>query len=412
MPNKMSSIVCPYRGECAGCSHLERSPQDEANFKIEFLKSALEKLGILNSDITYIRAPEQGFRNRIDLQVRGRNCEENKEVSRQRIGLYSAPDLAGSKNREVINIESCLMLEPGLDHLLKQIQKLDFPIKKGSLRLRSFAGTNGIWLDFSNEDIKFLLAEARNQKSKESLLSQLLEMGIVEVGQRRKRLTQDFKLVDSQLEFWSETFLPANRLLDNFSPMPLLSTIAGFSQPGSSSNFLLIKESLRLTLKTLEEMEKTQEGPPHKKASWVEFGAGNGNLTFPFAKVFSEDQFLALEYDELSLEGLERVQENSLFKNIMFQSGNFQKNHFVDLSHFDRIILNPPRSGIGDFLKPLTTSPHGPAPRWIIYVSCYLESFIKDLSNLKEGGFQLSALSIVDQFPHTDHFETVAILRR
>ena len=48
----------------------------------------------------------------------------------------------------------------------------------------------------------------------------------------------------------------------------------------------------------------------------------------------------------------------------------------------------------------------------IVYVSCDPATLARDLKALCLGGWQLSAVTAVDLFPHTAHVETVCSLRR
>ncbi len=48
----------------------------------------------------------------------------------------------------------------------------------------------------------------------------------------------------------------------------------------------------------------------------------------------------------------------------------------------------------------------------IIYISCNPATQARDFAVLAEAGYHLKAFSLVDQFPHTAHIESVALLER
>jgi 23S rRNA (uracil1939-C5)-methyltransferase len=75
---------------------------------------------------------------------------------------------------------------------------------------------------------------------------------------------------------------------------------------------------------------------------------------------------------------------------------------------FDKVLVDPPRSGCGPALRVLT------APRVgrVIYVSCHPESFAADAARLRAQGFDLKRLGLFDMFPHTAHVETLAVFER
>lgn len=71
------------------------------------------------------------------------------------------------------------------------------------------------------------------------------------------------------------------------------------------------------------------------------------------------------------------------------------------------MIVNPPRRGIGielaQFLNQL-------APHFILYSSCNAETMGKDVLHLSD--YQLKKVQLFDMFPHTSHYETVALLSK
>lgn len=71
----------------------------------------------------------------------------------------------------------------------------------------------------------------------------------------------------------------------------------------------------------------------------------------------------------------------------------------------DVVVADPARSGLG---RPGTTAlARSAAPR-LVLVSCDPASLARDSALLAQFGFSLSALWLVDAFPHTFHVETVA----
>ena len=71
------------------------------------------------------------------------------------------------------------------------------------------------------------------------------------------------------------------------------------------------------------------------------------------------------------------------------------------------IVLDPPRSGISP--KSLRKVIRLRAKR-LVYVSCNPSTQARDLIALREAGYMLKRFKLVDQFPHTAHVESVALL--
>jgi tRNA/tmRNA/rRNA uracil-C5-methylase (TrmA/RlmC/RlmD family) len=73
------------------------------------------------------------------------------------------------------------------------------------------------------------------------------------------------------------------------------------------------------------------------------------------------------------------------------------------------IVLDPPRGGISP--KTLRKVIRLGAPK-IVYVSCNPATQARDIIALREFGYELMSLKLVDQFPHTAHVEAVAVFEK
>jgi len=73
------------------------------------------------------------------------------------------------------------------------------------------------------------------------------------------------------------------------------------------------------------------------------------------------------------------------------------------------IILDPPRSGAGSLV---TKSLALLEARNLIYVACDPVALARDTQALIEAGYEMTTLRAFDIFPHTHHFETIAVFQR
>ena len=71
------------------------------------------------------------------------------------------------------------------------------------------------------------------------------------------------------------------------------------------------------------------------------------------------------------------------------------------------VIADPPRAGLGTRVLELLSTQ---APKNLLYVSCNPGALARDLSVLK-AHYAVERIEMVDLFPHTDHVETVALLK-
>lgn len=73
------------------------------------------------------------------------------------------------------------------------------------------------------------------------------------------------------------------------------------------------------------------------------------------------------------------------------------------------VVLDPPRSGAGAAVV-RDIAALGPAS--VVYVACDPVALARDLKTFREAGYEASAVTAVDLFPHSHHIEAVAALTR
>lgn len=146
---------------------------------------------------------------------------------------------------------------------------------------------------------------------------------------------------------------------------------------------------------------------PQPQDRVLDLFAGLGNFTLPLARTVRE--VVGVEGEAgLVRRARENVEHNGL-ANAQFHAADLSK----DLSGeswmregFDRLLLDPPRSG-ADFV--LTQLPLKQFKR-IVYVSCHPASLARDAGYLvREKGWKLRAAGVMDMFPHTAHVESIAM---
>ncbi|MEN5062398.1 23S rRNA (uracil(1939)-C(5))-methyltransferase RlmD [Luteimonas sp. TWI1416] len=137
---------------------------------------------------------------------------------------------------------------------------------------------------------------------------------------------------------------------------------------------------------------------------------GLGNFTLPLARRVRE--VVGVE-GEAGL--VARARENAAHNGL--DNAQF---HAADLTQdqrgapwmrqgFDKLLLDPPRSGAIDVLRQL------PLERFarIVYVSCHPASLARDAGYLvNERGWRLVDAGVMDMFPQTAHVESIAVFER
>nr|WP_283160888.1 23S rRNA (uracil(1939)-C(5))-methyltransferase RlmD [Xanthomonas nasturtii] len=137
---------------------------------------------------------------------------------------------------------------------------------------------------------------------------------------------------------------------------------------------------------------------------------GLGNFTLPLARVVRE--VVGVEGDAgLVARAKENARRNGL-DNAQFYAADLtqdQRNAGWMRQGFDKLLLDPPRSGALEVLQqlPLKTFER------IVYVSCHPGSLARDAGYLvNEQGFTLVSAGAMDMFPHTAHVESVAVFEK
>ena len=73
--------------------------------------------------------------------------------------------------------------------------------------------------------------------------------------------------------------------------------------------------------------------------------------------------------------------------------------------HFNKILLDPPRSGAAFALNALCEL----GAESILYVSCNPATLVRDAEILRSFGYRIIKTSMIDMFPYTSHLESVTL---
>jgi 23S rRNA (uracil1939-C5)-methyltransferase len=368
---------CPHEELCGGCQTTNTSYEEQISLKKREFSKKLESLNF-DSQVTLLTLGPHAQRTRTDLTLQ-----------QGTLGFYQ------TNSNKVFSLKTCPHFSKELQNWFNEFSQLQFStIEKGSLRLRvSPSGQKGLWIDFSNKNIKELLEQKQP-------LEDLLNECIIEIGQKRKRLIykdHQLKLSEPTPYPWFQTYIQGTpHLLDGF--------IGSFTQPSWQSNRLII-DALESLLSTLT------------PSFAIEWGSGIGNLTLPLATVCQK--VLALEIDPLLVLNLKNnVSRSGLLNRVEIIQGDFHHSNNplfgplskAPLSDVDLLVVNPPRSGLKKFVELLT--PDAFFPMSLIYLSCNEISLIEDGLQLIQRGYQLKRIYLIDQFPQTTHYESMSLWSR
>ena len=200
--------------------------------------------------------------------------------------------------------------------------------------------------------------------------------------------------IDSVHPLWPENPKLAFRLPQwdvelQFRPLDFIQVNAGLNQ--------------KMIARTLELLDVQ----PDERV--LDLFCGLGNFTLPLAR-FARS-VVGVEGDAgLIRRARENAAHNDL-ANVEFHAADLAEDlrGHTWMRHepgFDRLLLDPPRSGADAVLKQLPLK----GLKRIVYVSCHPASLARDAGFLvNERGWKLRAAGVMDMFPHTAHVESIAM---
>ncbi|AAZ96923.1 23S rRNA methyltransferase/RumA [Thiobacillus denitrificans ATCC 25259] len=366
---------CRYFGRCGGCSmqHLEPSAQVAAKQRV--LEENLARIGKVRPSVLLpaLHGPSWGYRGRARLSVR--RVEKKGGVL---VGFHE------KRSSFIADMASCEVLAPGVSALIQPLRELIGRLSNADRipQIEVAAGEHVIVLVFR-------LLEPWNDDDAAHVRA-FADAHHVQVWEQRKG-------PETARPFWPDIAPELSYGLPEFGlVMPFRPT--EFTQVNSAINRALVSRALRLL-------------DPRPGERIADLFCGLGNFTLPIAHRGA---------DVLGIEGstelVARARENALrnaLPHARFEVDNLFEmtpEKFAALGPFDKLLIDPPRSGAIEVVKSL---PEAGAPRRIVYVSCDPATLARDAEVLVHvKGYRLEAAGVANMFPHTAHVESIALFER
>ena len=147
----------------------------------------------------------------------------------------------------------------------------------------------------------------------------------------------------------------------------------------------------------------------NKKTKLIcELFCGSGTITIPLLRKYY--QVHAFELDNESLNYLDIASRKQKFKNRLVIKARDLKNYPLtseELSKYDAVIIDPPRSGASLQFSNIARS----NVKLIISISCNVNTFVRDAKILIGSNYELKWVQPIDQFLFSAHVELVAIFQ-
>ncbi len=139
---------------------------------------------------------------------------------------------------------------------------------------------------------------------------------------------------------------------------------------------------------------------------------GTGTIGQILASKSTNTKIIGVDIVASAIEDAKKNAKRNSIEGLEFYAadvGKFLTEHAEYKNKIRTIILDPARAGIAP--KTLKKIIHLNADR-MVYVSCNPATQARDTELLNEAGYTIKKISLVDQFPHTAHIETVVLFEK
>jgi len=370
---------CEFFAICGGCSLQHLAAEKQIALKQQVLLDNLKHIGksepqqVLNP----LTGPHWGYRRKARLGVR--YVEKKGKLL---VGFRE------KRSNFLAQIESCKVLHPSIGNRLTALSEL----------IRSLSIYTKIpQIEVAMGDGKGALIIRHLEPLSEQDLGKLTAFGIktdLQIFLQAAGPDSIYRLYPAVQE--PDTCQPLNYYLPEFNIKNQFKA-TDFTQV----NMIINRKMIDLALHLLQ---------PQQTDRVLDLFCGLGNFTLPLARKVTH--VIGVEgSDDL----VARAKENAL-SNDIHNADFYSADLFQDISnqpwaknHYDRILLDPARSGAKEIVEYL--------PKFnahtVVYVSCNPSTLARDTEIMvHQHGYKLVNAGVMDMFPHTAHVESIALFTR
>lgn len=376
-------MSCVYQNICGGCPLRELNTEDYRRLKIERFKKIAANLK--QSDIPFGEPIfiADGQRRRAEFTFQYRKGTIS-------LGFNAA------QSHQLVDIAMCAALTPNLNNVLPRVR--DFLQKLCAIKstqkiktkfITSNISQGEIWLTEAANGIDILL-ETDEKITLEHRMeicdfaTQNPEIIRISVGKKNTRPETVVEKSRPHIKIAGhEVFIPAGTFLQ--------ASAAGE------------KALTDLVLKYIGETT----------GNIADLFCGVGTFSYPLAQNL-KNKITAADSSEELLDCFQKTVNFLTIPNIKICKKNLFKYPFdaQELKGFVAVVFDPPRAGASAQVQQIALTNQADKPQKIVAVSCNPHTFINDANQLLEGGYNLSEITMMDQFVYAEHFELVALFEK
>ncbi len=420
---------CPKARSCGGCSIMHMSYEKQLDYKWNKVRNCLERIGGI-ADVAEIMEPIYGmvepyyFRNKMQFPV---GVDRDGKVQ---IGFYAG------RTHSIIDLESCHIGHPINDYIVAKLRNwlqkwqdktgcfiYDEEAHKGLVRhiLTRVGFTTGelmVCLIINGNGIGKFVGDMKAEEELRATLELAVQeynesvVSNEEVGSLEKLTHKPvIKLTSLSININRDK---TNRILGDkcktlFGEDYISDYIGDIRFNISPMSFYQVNPA---QTKVLYDKAVEYAGLTGNEVVWDMY-CGIGTISLSLAK--KAGKVYGVEIVPQAIEDAKVNARINELTNTEFFCGKaeeivpaFYRGELGEVEnegkHPDVIVVDPPRKGCDSVL--LDTI-HAMAPKRLVYVSCDPATLARDVKILIDKGFRLEKVSVVDQFGHSGHVETV-----
>ena len=382
---------CPHFGDCGGCSYQTMSYENQLKLKEDMVKGILDNAikgdyqfeGILGSPVQW------GYRNKMEFSF-GDQFKDGPLA----LGMHKKNSF-----HDIVTVDNCKIVDRDYNIILRCV--LDYCAKKElpfyhKLRHEGY--------------VRHLLVR-RTTKTKELLVA-LVTTSDAEMEKKADlmSLVEEIKALDLSAKLCGVIHIINDGLADVvqsdetrvlYGQEYVYEELLGLKFKISVFSFF---QTNSLGAEVLYSKAREYIGETKDKLIF-DLYSGTGTIAQILAPVAKK--VVGVEIIEEAVEAAKVNASLNNLDNCTFIAGDVLK--VIDELHDkpDLIVLDPPRDGINP--KTLQKIINFGVDR-MVYISCKPTSLARDLEMLQEQGYKVVKAAAIDQFPNTNHVETVVLL--
>lgn len=374
------SPKCPCATACGGCSFQNLLYEKELEYKKKVALNTIEKIAKIVPENPQIYGMNEPYYYRNKIQVPFGYDKQNRLV----YGFYKF------KSHDIIPIEECVIEDKVHVSILKNIKEL-----MRSFKIEAYREDEGKGL------IRHVLIRT-GKVSKETMV--VFVVTSLKFPSRKNFIKELIKRCpEINTVVFNENSRKTNVILGNREDVAygkgfINDSLLGVKFKISSKSFYQVNHDQCEVLYSLA----IKKANLTKEDVVLDAYCGIGTIGLIVSKNVKEVNGV-----EIVEEAIKDAKENAKINGI--NNANFlcmdAADYMVD-NKFDCVFVDPPRKGLDEkFINSLIKS----KVKKIVYISCDVGTFARDISILKKY-YSINSIDFVDMFPRTYHIETVASL--